>query len=123
MQNTQAIWDVARVKLNTALAQYKGSPTALAKASGVDFYAARRFLKYGAKSRGTNAYQLCAYFGIDGEQNAHFGTTEITALHRLIAEVWDGTRPHAELLAKLIESTRAYAVNDRLNSDVTKSPS
>jgi hypothetical protein len=113
MHKTQANWDVARAKLNEALAQYKGSPTTLSTASGIDFYAARRFLLKGAGNKGSNAFRLCAFFGIDYSRNAQIEEPQIRDLHKLLDEVWDGSRPHAALLAKLIESTRSYTVEER----------
>lgn len=113
MHKTQAQWNVAKAKLNEALAQYNGTPTALSRASGVDFYAARRFLNKGAGSRGENALRLCAFFKIEVPENAHAHEPEIVDLHKLLDEVWDGSRPHAALLAKLIESTRSYTVEER----------
>lgn len=113
MHKTEVEWGVVRAKLNEALDKYTGSPTALSKASGVDFYAARRFLSNGVNSRGNNALRLCAYFGIETTRNAQIGDPEIGDLHKLLDEVWDGTRPHAALLAELIESTRGYIVKKR----------
>ncbi|WP_148278577.1 hypothetical protein [Burkholderia sp. KJ006] len=113
MHKTQVQWTVAKAKLNEALAQYKGTPTALSRASGVDFYAARRFLNEGVGSRGKNAFRLCAFFEIEFSENAHAQEPEIVDLHKLLDEVWDGSRPHAALLAKLIESTRSYTVEER----------
>lgn len=108
MHKSQIKWEVARAKLNAALAQYTGSPTALSRASGVNFYAVRRLLGQGVKSQGTNALRLCAFFGIEVEESA-----QISDLHKLIDEVWDGSPSHAALLAKLIESTRSYIVEER----------
>ena len=113
MHKTEVEWGVIRAKLNEALAQYKDSPTALSRASGVDFYAIRRFLSNGVNSRGTNALRLCAYFGIETTRNAQFDGIEIDELHKLLDEIWDGTRSHAALLAELIESTRGYIVKRR----------
>jgi hypothetical protein len=113
MHKTKVEWGVVREKLNEALAQYTGSPTALSRDSGVNFYVIRRALGQGVKSRGKNALRLCAYFGIRIEKNAHVERREIDDLHKLLDDVWDGTRPHALLLEKLIESTRDYIVEDR----------
>ena len=113
MHKTEVEWGVVRAKLNEALAKYAGSPTALSKESGVDFYAVRRFLNNGVNSRGTNALRLCAFFGIETTRNAQIDGIGIGDLHKLLDEVWDGTRPHAALLAELIESTRGYIVKKR----------
>jgi hypothetical protein len=113
MHKTEVEWGVVRAKLNEALDKYTGTPTALSEASGVDFYAIRRFLSNGVNSRGNNARRLCAYFGIETTRNAQTDGLEIGDLHKLLDEVWDGSRPHAALLAELIESTRGYIVKKR----------
>lgn len=113
MHKSEVEWGVVRAKLNDVLAHYEGSPTTLSRAAGVDFYAIRRFLNKGVKSRGSNAFQLCAYFGIEATRNAQSELTELHDLHKLLDEVWDGTHPHAKLLAKLIESTRDYIAEER----------
>jgi hypothetical protein len=113
MHKTEVEWGVVRAKLNDVLAQYKGSPTTLSRDTGVDFYAIRRFLNKGVKSRGSNAFELCAYFGIETTRNAQTEGPELHDLHKLLDEVWDGTHSHAALLAKLIESTRDYIVEER----------
>lgn len=113
MHKTQVKWDVIRAKLNAALTQYKDSPTTLSKAAGIDFYAARRFLSNGVKSRSNNAFLVCAFFKIEVTKNAQIEDVQIADLHKLLDEVWDGSPPHAALLAKLMESTRPYTVEER----------
>lgn len=113
MHKSQAQWTVARVKLNEALAQYNDTSVALSRASGADFYAVRRLRKHGAGSRGKNALLLCAFFGIHVDENARALESEIDDLHKLLDEVWDGSNSHAALLAKLIESTRSFTVEER----------
>lgn len=113
MHKYQSDWSIACAALNDALRQYKDTPTSLARLSGVDYYAIRRFLKSGVKNKNNNALLLCAVFGIEVNKSAKPHSETLVALQRLLEDVWDGSQGHAALLTQLIESTQPYIVKKR----------
>lgn len=111
MHTPQANWTALKARLNQALEHYDGTPTELSQVTGINFYAVRRFLRFGVGSRSANAIRLCAFFKLNSEKIAH--EAAIASLHKLLDEVWDGSDPHAALLAKLIKSTRSFTIEER----------
>lgn len=113
MKKVQRNWpDVAR-ELNEQLTQSKLSYDQLASASGVGYYAIRRFKLNGVHNQSTNAKKLCCFFKIALEFEVKVQPDQFTKLVSELASVWDGSEPHAKLLAKLIRSTKSFRVEGR----------
>lgn len=57
--------------------------------------------------------KLCTFFEIDTANSANYGgsKSEIEALlTKTLTDVWDGTSAHADLLIKLVKSTKTFSV-------------
>lgn len=113
MQKLQNNWPVICAALNEKLATFDGRPGDLERISGIDYYAARRFLSKGVHNQNKNTRKLCEYFKIDLEESAKVQPDPLGMLTVLLQDVWDGSVPHAELLAKLIKSTKPFKVVER----------
>lgn len=108
----QTDWTTQRDELNRRLRAYQGGASSLKKAAKINYFAARRFLKNGVSNRTEAAIALCGLFGIDKAQEPQ--SEELQKLVHLVEQVWDGTPAHASLLAKLIRSTKPFAVEERI---------
>lgn len=109
----QRNWSDVRDELNAKLQASDHDYQLLARSSGVGYYAARRFVLSGAKNRTVTAEKLCLHFGIPLHITAKLQSNKLKELTSLVEEVWDGSGPHAELLGKLIKSTKSFKVQDR----------
>lgn len=113
----QRSWGVVCDELNTKLRQSDHNYKLLAIAAGISYDAARRFVLNGAKNQTATAEKLCLHFHIPLHETAKpQNCSKLGELTALVEEVWDGSGPHAELLAKLIKSTKPFKVQDRQNS-------
>jgi len=114
MHKTQVKWSVISAELRLALAECGLTPTALSHKAKIDYYAARRLLSGRLEKRSANAIALCKYFGIETVQNAKTKEDQKRLqLERLISEVWDGSEPHAQLIERLIRSTKNFMIQDK----------
>jgi len=113
MQNNQVYWPAARMQLGKKLKQYKDRPRDLAREADINYFSARRFILNGVHNRSRNVEKLCNLFGINVSKNAKMQIDSIGALTGLLRNVWDGTDAHAQLIGKLIESTKPFRVEDR----------
>lgn len=109
----QRDWSIACGELNAKLQRCGRDYRSLAESAGISYYAARRFILAGAINYTQTAKKLCLHFGIPTIENAKLQNNKLEELTALVEEVWDGTSPHAELLAKLIKSTKPFKVQDR----------
>lgn len=113
MEKVQRKWpDVAR-ELNEQLAQSKLSHKQLSIASGADYHAVRRFTLNGAHNQSGNARKLCSYFNITIEISQKVQPDQFAKLVSELASAWDGSDSHANLIAKLIRSTKSFRVEGR----------
>ena len=110
----QRDWEAVCDELNAKLRKLDHDYISLSKAAGISYHAARRFILGGAKNRTTTAVKLCEHFGIAPSETAKPQSNGLDELTALVEKVWDGTEPHAELLAKLIKSTEHFKVQGRL---------
>src|SRR5437870_2292665 len=106
MQKVQSDWAAVAAELTRRLTEFSDGPKALARLSGINYHAARRFLQGGVHNRNKNTKKLCHFFKLDAAKTAKPQSRHLDDLTGLIQKVWDGTAPHAELLAGLIESTK-----------------
>lgn len=109
----QTSWAEIREELNQKLAQYCGDYRELSMASGISYDAARRFVLNGAKNWTKTAEKLCLHFCIIEKTTATDESENLQGLIQLLEQTWDGSAAHAELLAKLIISTRSFKVEER----------
>lgn len=112
-EKVQRDWGSVRDELNVKLSRFDGSYSRLSNAANIGYFAARRFLINGATNQTNTAKRLCSYFGVQLDETAKPQSNKLNELTDLVAEVWDGSGPHAELLAKLIQSTRQFKVQGR----------
>lgn len=112
----QRDWAIVRNELNAKLQQSGRNFRLLAESAGVSYHAARRFILNGATNRTATAERLCKYFHIPIAETANLQNPRLEELTALVGEVWDGSGPHAELLARLIKSTKSFRVQNRQNS-------
>jgi hypothetical protein len=112
MAEEQKEWAAIAVKLNEALRGCRLSPVQLAKRAGIDYHAARRYLRHGVANRTTGALRLCDFFAIHSDKSQKLQTPS-DRLRRVLHESWDGSEAHAKLLAKLIGSTRPFKITER----------
>lgn len=113
MQKVQTPWTSACKELNKKLRQYKGSPTSLSRESGVSYFAVRRFMLSGVHNRNENVEKLLLHFSISIDETANAGEKTLGELNNVLRDAWDGSEGHAELLAKLIQSTKSFKVEGR----------
>lgn len=111
----QRDWGVVREELNAKLQQSGRDYRKLSLEAGVSYHAARRFALNGAENQTETARKLCVYFGISLYETAKVQDGQLEELTSLMREVWDGSRAHAELLARLIRSTMPFKVRNRHN--------
>lgn len=113
MKKVQRKWpDVAR-ELNEQLAQNKLSYKQLAAASGVSYHAVRRFTLNGVHNQSDNTRKLCSYFNIPIEFGKKVQPDQFAKLVAELESAWDGSDSHANLIAKLIRSTKSFRVEGR----------
>lgn len=116
MSKVQRNWDLVRAELNATLKASNLRPRELAALAAIDYYAARRYLLHGVVNRCRSALQVCEHLGIQTVESTNMqimSPPQIRDLLSLVAEVWDGTSSHAELLSALIRSTGPFKVQDR----------
>ncbi|WP_293778440.1 hypothetical protein [uncultured Oxalicibacterium sp.] len=113
MQKVKTTWQLILPDLNAKLGGYKESPKALAEQCGINYFAARRFLTEGIKNRNKNAEKVCSFFGIELVKTEKVQPELLEDLKNLVTSVWDGSVPHAELIAELIKSTKPFRVTER----------
>lgn len=113
MKKVQRKWPEVARDLNEQLAQCKLSYNQIASASGVGYYAIRRLKLGGVHNQSSNAKKLCGFFNISTEFDVKVQPDVLAKLVSELTAVWDGTEPHAKLLAKLIRSTKSFKVEGR----------
>jgi hypothetical protein len=113
MQKHQDDWLTARQQIEKCLGEYK-SPGSLAKEAGINYFAARRFINFGIHNRSKNAEILRIFFGVELHKTAKIQNPRMRTLTERLCNVWDGTEAHAQLIEKLIESTKPFRIEDRV---------
>lgn len=112
MHKTQKNWSKLSAELREVLFCCKLNPSSLSREAGIKYHAARRLLKGRLEKSSAPAIKLCVHFGIELYENAKMHADDpLAKLTHVINEVWDGSEDHAELLAKLIKSTKNYSIN------------
>lgn len=112
----QKDWPSIRDELNARLQLVGNDYLGLSVAAGVSYHAARRYVLNGAQNRTGTARKLCDHFCIALDETAKLQERRLQDLTTLVEQVCDGSEPHAELLASLIRSTRAFTIQERHNS-------
>lgn len=116
MSKVQSNWDEVKDELNAKLKQWQGSCGDLESAANISYWSARWALNHEIQNRTEAAEALCILFGIelfDEDKSAKVQSRSLASLEKILAETWDGSEPHAELLANLIKSTKAFKVEER----------
>ncbi|MBA3022632.1 MAG: hypothetical protein KKG03_03460 [Gammaproteobacteria bacterium] len=113
MKKVQRRWSDVAKELNEQLFQSKLSHEELASASGVSYYAIRRFRLSGVLNQSANSRKLCIFFNINTDIDVKVQPDQFAKLVSELASVWDGSESHAKLLAKLIRSTKSFRVEGR----------
>lgn len=113
MKKLQKTWPDVAKELHYHLCNCTLSHAALSAASGVNYYAIRRFRKTGIHNDTDNATKLCTYFNIEIKNNKKVQNTELDKLVSALTDAWDGSESHAQLLTKLIRSTKSFRVEGR----------
>lgn len=113
MKKVQRNWECIRAELNDKISACKLNAKDLSCCANIDYYAARRYLKNGAKNRNTSVLLLCSFFNIEIEIPEFLQSKELQKLLEAIEDVWDGTATHAEFIAELIRSTQAYKIEGK----------
>lgn len=113
MNKIQKNWGEISMELGKHLQECPLSNFLLSKASKVDYFAIRRYRKGGIKSQTQGALMLCKYFKIEMKISKKMQNPGLEKLITEIASVWDGTESHAQLLSKLIRSTKSFRIQER----------
>lgn len=113
MKKVQKPWGEISTELSKHLQDCSLSNSELAKASKVNYFAIRRYRKNAIKSQTESAFKLCKYFRIDTFIFIKMQSIDLVKLISEIEAVWDGTESHAQLLSKLIRSTKSFRVVER----------
>lgn len=103
-------------ELNRALASCEMTPLELSKAAGIRYDAAWRALRGGVRNYTQTAKALCRCFGLQIVKSRKTQASRERVLEDMvwtIAEVWDGTQAHADLITRLVRSTGAFEVGKR----------
>lgn len=113
MEKLQRHWNRVAAELNEALKKCSLSPNALAQGAKINYYAARRYLINGVDSKTTSALKLCEFFEVPLEEPQKLQNKLLDALTGVLVDTWDGSEPHAELITKLIKSTKPFKIEGR----------
>ena len=113
MKKVQKNWVEISTELSQSLHDCALSNPLLSKASRVNYFAIRRYRKDGAKSQTENALKLCKYFKINIYIYKKLQKNDLAKLMAEIESVWDGTESHAQLLSRLIRSTKSFRIEER----------
>lgn len=114
MQKPQDDWSQTARAIEEAIKSSGLDDSALAKASGADYFAVRRMRLRGIKSRSKNAKKLCVFFSLDETHTAQRPEmAESESLQRLIHATWDGTAAHRRLLEEMLAVASRYRVRPR----------
>lgn len=111
MRKVQRPWRDIVADLNVALRECALSLRELAAMSGCDYHAVRRYKKHGAQNRNAAALTLCTFYKIPIHSSEKLQTESIDVIIGAVQEVWDGSDAHAELMTRLIRSTREFTVS------------
>lgn len=109
----QKSWSEISTELGKCLEDSPLSDSLLSKASKVNYFAIRRYRKDGIKSQTRGALILCKYFKININISKKMQNSDLGKLILEIEAVWDGTESHAQLLSKLIRSTKSFRIQER----------
>jgi hypothetical protein len=112
MQKMQRKWKEISAELVECLRNSQATTPHLARLTGANYHAIRRYRQFGVKSRTQNALKLCRHFSIEFAKNAKTEIGVVDIMHA-IEHVWDGTPAHAELLVSLIESTKPFKLKKK----------
>lgn len=114
MQKPQDDWPQTARAIEEAIKSSGLDDSALANASGADYFAVRRMRRQGIKSRSKNARKLCVFFNLDSAQSdLKYEVAESESLQRLIHATWDGTAAHRRLLEEMLAVASRYRVRPR----------
>ncbi len=113
MRKVQKQWPDIAGELSDQLRNCKLSNNELSIASGVNYFAIRRFRKDGVWNKTSGAIMLCTFFKISEFKYKKVQNTELDKLISELISVWDGSESHAQLLTKLIQSTKSFKVEGR----------
>lgn len=109
----QKYWSEISIELAKYLEDCPLSNSLLSKASKVNYHAIRRYRKDGIKSQTQGALMLCKYFKINMKISKKMQNPDLAKLITEIESVWDGTESHAQLISKLIRSTKSFRIEER----------
>lgn len=115
MNKLQRHWPSVAQELSDQLRSCDLSINDLAIASGVDYYAIRRFRKDGVRNKTNAAVKLCTYFNILMTETKEVQKNELDKLISELNSAWDGSESHAQLLTELIRITKYFKVKVRLS--------
>jgi len=113
MKKMQKTWGEIAIELDKHLEGCPLSNLLLSKASKVNYFAIRRYRKDGIKNQTRGALMLCKYFKINMKSSNKMQNSDLAKLIAEIETVWDGTESHAQLLSKLIRSTKSFRIQER----------
>lgn len=114
MQKPQDDWAQLSRTLEQAIKSSGMDDSALARASGADYFAVRRMRLNGVTNRSKNAKKLCGFFSLGGSQpTADVEDAGSESLQRLIHATWDGTAAHRQFLEEVLEMASRYKVRPR----------
>lgn len=113
MKKMQKTWDEISAELDNCLEGCPLSNSLLSKATKVNYHAIRRYRKDGVKSQTRGALVLCNFFKINMKISKKKQNPDLVKLIMEIESVWDGTESHAQLISKLIRSTKSFRIQER----------
>lgn len=110
MKKVQRPWGDVVADLNVALKECDLSLHDLSALSGCNYFALWRYKHKGVSSRTKAAIGLCSFFKVSTEYFVKLQNNPIDTVIGAVQEAWDGSPAHAELMARLIRSTKEFSV-------------
>lgn len=109
----QISWSEARNIANSLIKESRIKPKELSILCGIDYFAARRFIRNGITNETNAAKKICKHFKIEFSETAKINKVQkltIDDLNSTLADVWDGTESHATFLINMIKLTKSFTI-------------
>lgn len=113
MQTTQEEWPALANALGSAIQASDLNDSALAKASGANYFAVRRMRLHGIRNQSENAKKLCIFFKLIEGKSVLRSDSYDASLEQRIRDACDGTAGHRQFIEQLLDLLGQYKIKPR----------